>query len=167
MVTRERLLQLFVYCPVTGVFTRRATVGRHDRWKAGTVAGSTDHKGYRVITIDGCSYRAHRLAWLYVHGTFPKDQIDHWNGVKSANDILNLREASNAENHQNERRPRKNNLAGRLGVVPAGVGFRAFIKANGKTKAIGRFMTRDEAHRAYVAAKAALHPFSTLGMGED
>lgn len=48
-------------------------------------------------------YMAHRLAWFLYHGVWPKDQIDHINNVRGDNRIVNLREATNAENQGNRK----------------------------------------------------------------
>lgn len=72
------------------------------RAKAGSVAGHSDRsRGYVDIRIDAKKYKAHRLAWLYVHGRWPEKLIDHINGVKTDNRLINLREASAAENAMN------------------------------------------------------------------
>lgn len=57
--------------------------------------------GYRYISFRGRHYYAHRLAWLIVKGEWPKNHIDHINGVKDDNRIANLRDVSSAENHRN------------------------------------------------------------------
>jgi hypothetical protein len=85
----ERLRERLRYDGGTGVFTRRVGSG-HAR--AGEIAGSVHSTGYVRIGIDGGKYTAHRLAWLYVHGVWPSDQIDHINRNRSDNRIANLRE---------------------------------------------------------------------------
>jgi len=56
------------------------------------MAGSVHSTGYVRIGVDGGKYTAHCLAWLYTHGVWPSDQIDHINGNRSDNRIANLRE---------------------------------------------------------------------------
>lgn len=98
MITQERLKEVLAYEPSTGVFTWR--IGR-PKAAAGAVAGGKNWKGYCVICVDGKRYRAHRLAWLYVHGAMPESQIDHINHDKLDNRIENLRVVTNLENHKN------------------------------------------------------------------
>lgn len=72
------------------------------RAKAGSVAGHTDRtRGYVDIRIDAEKYKAHRLAWLYVHSEWPEKLIDPIYGVKTDNRLVNLRQASAAENAMN------------------------------------------------------------------
>jgi HNH endonuclease len=88
-LTAERLRERLHYDAETGVFTRR--VGSSNA-RAGDVAGSVHSTGYVRISIDGGKYTAHCLAWFYVHGVWPSDQIDHINRNRSDNRIANLRE---------------------------------------------------------------------------
>src|SRR4051812_40825019 len=104
MVTQERLKQVLVYSPESGLFTRR-----------GRVAGTT-YRGRINIFIDYRGYLAHRLAWLYVHGRWPIGDIDHIDGNASNNAISNLREVSRSVNMQNQRRARSDSRTGLLGV---------------------------------------------------
>ena len=60
-------------------------------------------------------YYAHRLAWLYVHGEFPKNGMDHINGLRNDNRIINLRAVSDKENSRNLSL-RKDNVSGHIGV---------------------------------------------------
>jgi len=83
MLTQERLKELMSYCPDSGLFTR--LIGRSGGGKAGDVTGSVNSHGYIVIYIDGRSYKAHRLAFLYMTGGIPSSDTDHTNGVKSDN----------------------------------------------------------------------------------
>lgn len=106
MLTQEKLQELLHYCPDTGIFMRK-----HRKQKAGTL----ETTGYIRIKVGDKLYRAHRLAWLYVHGRFPVDQIDHINQIKDDNRISNLREATNAQNQRNiSNYPR--NTSGVIGV---------------------------------------------------
>jgi hypothetical protein len=160
-VSHERLLALLAYDENTGVFTRRIAIGRHGCYRAGVIPGGPS-KGYWKICIDGFKYFAHRLAWFYVHAEWPTQQIDHIDGNRLNNAIANLRLASNAENSQNERTPRANNKSGYLGVSFDRGKWAAWIKIDGKTKNLGRYLTPEEAHVAYVEAKKKIHPFGTL-----
>jgi len=114
MITQEQLKELFHYCPETGLFTRLITTGA--RGKKGNIAGSINKKGYVAIIINGKYYRAHRLAWLYIHGRLPSDQIDHISGKRNDNRIGNLREVTPSGNQRNQRVP-KNNTSGVIGVT--------------------------------------------------
>lgn len=109
-------------------------------------------------------YGAHRLAWLYVHGEHPENQIDHINGDPSDNRISNLRKATQLENAQNRRRPQKNNEHGSLGITYDSRKklWRARIGVNGKRKYIGKYKSQEEAAQAYIEAKRLLHLFNTL-----
>lgn len=154
-LTAERVRELFLYDPETGVFTRR--VGRRAGTKAGDIAGGIKPNGYRVIWI-GANYMAHRLAWLYVHGTWPEGQIDHINRVRDDNRIANLRSVACAENIQNRDR-QGNNVSGFKGVFRAKGNRRwtAQITANGVQMHLGTYETAEAAHAAYCAAAARLH----------
>jgi len=111
-LTQERLKELLDYDPETGVFTWLESRGSVT---AGAVAGSRRKDGYRKIKINQKFYLEHRLAWLYVHGKFPLDQIDHINGVKDDNRLDNFREVDHRENQRNTKR-HFDNASGVTGV---------------------------------------------------
>tara|TARA_R110000868_G_C10511556_1_gene732162 strand:- start:75 stop:587 length:513 start_codon:yes stop_codon:yes gene_type:complete len=113
MLTQSRLKEVLSYDPETGLFTRVST---KTRYKAGSVSGSPQNKGYVQIMIDSYNYLAHRLAWLYVYGEFPKGQIDHINRIKTDNRIANLRDVDNSINQLNIG-VRKHNSSGVTGVM--------------------------------------------------
>lgn len=100
-ITQARLKTLLDYDPLTGVFVRLVRTNTNGTAEIGQVAGSVNNKGYITIGIDGKYHQAHRLAWFYVHGTFPPNGIDHINGVKSDNRLVNLRPATQSENNCN------------------------------------------------------------------
>ena len=99
-ISQEQLKQLLDYDPETGIFRHRRDRG--NRVKAGTAVGCR-YKGYIRISINRKSYRGHRLAWLYVYGHFPEMDIDHINGIRHDNRIVNLRLATQAQNNFNAR----------------------------------------------------------------
>ena len=105
-LTAERLREVLAYDPDTGVFTWKARTSPFSRVNVGDVAGNLRRDGYIEICVDGRKHQSHRLAWLYVYGEWPADQIDHINGIRTDNRIANLREANNAENHHNLRKAR-------------------------------------------------------------
>lgn len=158
MVTRERVLQLFDYCPESGFFTRKK--GRAGK-PPGSIAGSLDRKGYVCIGIDFKMYKAHRLAWLVVHSTMPSFQIDHINRKRADNRISNLRIASPAENLQNRESASRRSASGLIGVSwhKKTKAWRAKIQCGGTVKSLGYHKSKEEASEAYLKAKAALHPF--------
>src|SRR3954470_6742060 len=96
-----RLRELLRYDPDTGDFIWTAKSSAKARNVLGDRAGHIDSQGYRLIYIDGKRYRAHWLAWMYVHGYLPK-LVDHKNGHRSDNRIANLREATVSLNAQNK-----------------------------------------------------------------
>lgn len=96
----ESLREILSYEPRTGEF--RWAISRPGV-RAGSLAGSVHRlKGYRTIQCLGGSWRAHRLAWLFVYGYDPEEQeIDHINGVRTDNRPENLRIASRSEQTHN------------------------------------------------------------------
>jgi hypothetical protein len=84
----KRLRELLSYSPTDGTFTWKKSLGT--RSLAGTFAGGIDTNGYVRISFDKEIYPAHRLAWFYIHGTWP-GTITHLNGVRTDNRLENLR----------------------------------------------------------------------------
>ncbi len=71
-LTRERLLEVLSYDPLTGIFRWRVCLSRRNH--IGDQAGTIGEDGYRIIQIDGWHYKASRLAWLYHRGRWPDPQ---------------------------------------------------------------------------------------------
>jgi hypothetical protein len=160
VITQSRLKELLHYNEETGVFTRKTTRG--PKAIKGQIAGSENSFGYMTIGIDGKYYKSHRLAWLYVHGEFPSNDIDHINGIRSENMIRNLRVVTVGENMQNQKGPRSNNKTGVLGVCEHSGRYVAQIQVNKKHIHIGMYSTAEEAHEAYLAEKRKIHPACTI-----
>ncbi len=160
-LTADRLRELLSYDAEAGKFTWLARTSKSV--KIGKVAGSPHNHGYWRIRVDGRLYQAHRLAWLYVTGSWPVDQLDHVNGKRDDNRIANLREATNAENGQN-RAKYSNNTSGFTGVYWHRVSgsWNARIKLDGQERSLGYFPTAEAAGAAYLQAKANMHAFQPV-----
>lgn len=156
ILTQDRLRYLFTYDSDIGLFTRNVNI---NNVKSGTIAGSPSNKGYMRIMADGVRYLSHRLAWLYVYGEFPADQIDHVNGNKADNRLSNLRQATNGENLQNYK-----NRKGTLGTYYHKQFKRwgAQIGKDYRRIHLGLFDTQAEAHDAYTRAKQEIHEFNPV-----
>ena len=157
-ISAIRLKELVSYSPDSGVFT---WIAIRQGVKRGSVAGSVTNKGYVAIRVDGNLFMAHRLAWLYVHDRWPRDQIDHINGKRSDNRIANLRECLSAENQQNMKR-RSDNSSGLTNVCwhsQAGK-WRSYITVGGVQRSLGLYTDRADAYRAFERAKRELHSFN-------
>lgn len=166
-LTAERLREVLAYDPESGLFTWLIRPSMAVR--IGDVAGSLSDKGYLIIRINKQNYKGHRLAWLYIKGEWPVDQIDHINHVKSDNRVANLRAVTNAENGQNRDRPHRNSKSGVRGVhyVAARDRWCASIRVSGRLRHVGHYKTAEEAHQAYLNAKAELHPAWVKGEGHQ
>lgn len=165
-LTQERLKELVSYDPETGIFTWRVN-RRGTKSKAGDTAGGANGHGYLALRIDYKLYLCHRLAWLYVKDIFPAKGLDHIDGNGTNNRITNLREATQRENLENQRRARSDNKSsGLLGVTwdRQKKKWLAQIQTNGKHKYLGRYFKAEEAHAEYLRSKEILHSFGTLSL---
>jgi hypothetical protein len=156
-LTQARLKELLHYDPETGVFTRLIGCGGV---RAGTVAGYVGNCGYACIKVDWIEYRAHRLAFLYITGSWPPEEVDHINGLKTDNRWMNLRPATSQENKHNNGRPQRDNKSGYLGVRwhKHAKKFQAQIKLDRRNYHLGYFDDPAEAAAAHLAAKDKMHP---------
>jgi len=151
MITQLELKKELHYNSKTGVFTRLVNINCGT--KIGDIAGHLNARGYIEISVKGKSYRAHRLAWFYVYGVWPKDHLDHINHDFSHNPIDNLREANAQENGRN-RSLNKNNLSGIPGVLwmKRDNKWWSRIVVSGKTLHLGSF---DDFFKACCTRKSA------------
>lgn len=153
MLTPTLLKAALDYDPSTGIF--RWKTDRRAPIRAGDIAGTYNAKGYRQITL-GRTYGAHRLAWLYMTGAWPVEQIDHKNGIRDDNRWCNLREATNAENCA-ARGIKTNNRLGLKGVYRAGSKFAVCLYKGSERFYLGRFDTQEAASTAYAKAANDIH----------
>jgi hypothetical protein len=158
VLTQEELKQKLHYDPETGVFRWLVDAVRNKT--KGTVAGHCGKDGYVRISINKSKHLAHRLAWLYMYGHLPEKGLDHINLSKKDNRIVNLREATQTENLQN-RVQITSNKSGYVGAFfekRTGKWF-SKITTNKQQVCLGTYTTAEEAHQAYVKAKAQYHQF--------
>lgn len=99
-MNQEYLKSIINYDPETGIFTWRVKMG--SLATVGKIAGSLHREGYVCIMILGKEYKAHRLAFLYMTGSFPI-VVDHINSIKDDNRWGNLRECTKLENAHNRK----------------------------------------------------------------
>ena len=138
------VLELMAYDPEVGIFTwkkqRRGVI-------TGKPLGCCNGNGYLRITVLGQVVYAHRLAWFYVYGKWPQNQIDHINGSKNDNRIANLRDVTNAQNAQNKPFARGVSWHKKSNKWQAHF---CFHKTN---RYLGLFDKYEDAATAYIAAK--------------
>ena len=107
-ITQESIRKIIHYDPVTGKMTWIVKV--NSRVQVGGKVGSIDSKGYMRTKINSVEYRLHRLAWLYMTGSFPTGVIDHINRDKTDNRWSNLRDCNHSDNITNAPMQRHNTL---------------------------------------------------------
>jgi hypothetical protein len=151
---QQTLKDLLIYDNETGVFTwKKARIGI----TVGKVAGTIKPTGYIVILINKRLYRAHRLAWLYMTGNWPKHEIDHINGNRMDNRFCNLREATKAENNWN-RKIRSDSKTGFKNVLSYPWGkFYVRIVANKKTYTFGPYSDKEQAVKIAEQKRKEIH----------
>lgn len=153
-ITKEEVLKRLNYDPETGVFTwKLCRNSKH----IGNIAKSLDAHGYVQINLMGTVCKGHRLAWFYMTGEWPKDQIDHINMKRDDNRFSNLRLATNAENSRN-REVQSNNTSGFKGVsFNKNTGkFVAYIEKDKKRKNLGYFADAISAHEARARVEVSM-----------
>lgn len=155
-MTQDYLKKHLHYDPETGIFTR--LIANSPASSVGDIAGWKTKLGYIELKIDGIVYKAHRLAWLYVHGRMPAGDIDHANMIRTDNRIANIREATRSQNEYN-REKSSTNKTGFKGVSfhKAANKFVAQSCLSGKKIYLGVFDRPEDAARAYKDFATAHH----------
>lgn len=140
-ITQKELKKLLHYDPETGIF-RWIVKGKGIKKEiAGCVRKDKKvGKSYLLIRINWKLYRSHRLAWLYMHGELPANDIDHEDGNGLNNKLNNLRSVNRSENMKNMRL-RVNNITGICGVHwnKKYSRWESYIKVNKKKMNLGYF----------------------------
>lgn len=162
ILTQQRVRELLNYNTETGVFTwlpRNNKAFRH----AGLVAGCKDNNDYICIKIDGRMYLAHRVAFLYVEGSWPVKHVDHRDHNPENNKWSNLRKSDVSFNMENKIAACKNKKHSKyLGVHWNGSKFTAKITIKGVRNYLGIFDTEELAYEAYLSKKRESHEGNIL-----
>ena len=169
-LTARDLRRRFDYDPNTGVFRYRYRPECQGKIEIGDVAGYVREKRYLVIKIDNYPYYAHRLAWLYVYGQWPENEVDHIDLNKLNNSISNLRAATRAENRTNTKL-QATSSSGYKGVTrfrckhmtkriecDCPVRWKAQATIDQKVVYLGLYDTKEAAHEAYCNAVREARP---------
>jgi hypothetical protein len=163
-LTADRLRTLLDFDPETGRFTWKPRPETHrgaaifNSRYAGKKAGCPDHYGYIQLTVDGRNHKAHRLAWLWVHGTFPPadKEIDHRDHNRANNAIGNLRLATHRQNTCNTGARKPGHHKG-CHWSPRDRKWSAWIYVDGRKVSLGAFKRLDDAKAARFQAEAKHH----------
>lgn len=135
----------FTYCPVSGEI----------KGVFGKLIQGKNKNGYTVVQLyhqhKTFYIFGHRLGWYLHYGHLPINSIDHIDGNKSNNQIDNLRDVTNQENHWN-----RTTAKGYCWNKSANK-FKAAIQINGKVKHLGYYTTEQEARNAYLKGKETYH----------
>lgn len=136
----------------------KACAAWNSRYAGREAFTASDNDGYRVGTIFGRQYRAHRIVFALHHGRLPIGQIDHIDCDKANNAPTNLREVTNRQNSLN--------CGGKGGASPyRGVSWdsrdRLWVAkctdAHGNRLSLGCFRSEIAAAHAYDAMATRLH----------
>lgn len=141
------LRKSFSYNAETGVLTRL------DGRRPGPVK-ATMHRGYQLVHFKDVLLRLHRLVWALHYNETPPAILDHINRDRTDNRIANLRPASASENRRNSSLPRTNKTGFRgIWWDAKRSKWVAHLNVKGQqTSQVGRFVTAEEAARAWDAA---------------
>ena len=154
ILSQEYLKSLLHYVPKTGVLRWKV---KRSNIEVGNAAGAERGSGgYIQVQIDGRLYRAHRIIWKMMTGSEPPQFLDHINMIKNDNRWCNIRAATKSQNQANTGL-RSDNISGFKGVSrysqgeASGNPWQASIQIDGKSRGLGHFPTKEEAHAAYMA----------------
>lgn len=159
----RRLGRLLRYSPFTGalhwkarpanMFPDAASAARWNGRYAGTPALTAKNaSGYLTGIVLGRHVKAHSVAFAIAHGRWPRE-IDHINGDKEDNRLVNLREVTRQENSKN-RSMRSDNRTGIVGISARHGKWLTRIQADGRSICLGTFDKFEDAVAARKAAEA-------------
>lgn len=146
-VTQQELRRRLKYDRKSGLFTWRNN---------GRAAGCKDSYGYTIIKLGKKTYKAHRLAFLYVTGSMPEADVDRIDMDRGNNRWSNLRSVSRLHNNVNIKSA-KGSSSRFLGVhfMSSRNCWTSRIRLRSGRKFLGYFADEVEAAKAYhFAAKA-------------
>lgn len=154
----EEFRERVTYNSETGEFTWLLPRKNAVQVKIGEKAGGPCGKGYDLIGLGGIRYAAHRVAWAMHYGVQPAGEIDHINGNRRDNRIINLRCATRVQNLANAPSRNKYGHKGiRFDARRQTLQWWAVCQVNRQKIYLGRFETAEEASLAYEVATEKLY----------
>lgn len=166
-LTQERLQEVVHYDPGSGEFRWRphaslprlrgrvgeGAVEEGSEQRAGQIAGCSMRSDYWCIHVDGCSYRAHQLAWLYMTGEWGRPLVEHRDGDPFNNRWRNLRLARSWHNASPRRcRDSDRSVFAGIALDRRSGQWTAAVSQGERVYSLGRFPTHEAAHEAYAMA---------------
>lgn len=161
IVNQSRLHSLYDYNPDAGQLISKL-YNRPVGWK---------HNGYLVVNLchqgKDRKFKVHQLIWMYVHGRWPDQMIDHIDGNRLNNKLSNLREVTAKQNRQNLNKVTSN--SGYMGVHWCKIRkkYISSIGANKKVIYLGAFDDPEKAHLEYCLAAKKYHTHSPWAISES
>lgn len=118
-----------------------------------------NHRGYIKIYLylgnkKKQELKAHQFAWYNIYNECV-NEIDHINGIRNDNRIINLRPVTRQQNQWN----RKTAKGYYICKYKDSIYYEAQIYLNTKRIRLGSYKTEEEARNAYLAAKEIYHKF--------
>lgn len=153
-MTQDELKEWLHYDPKTGWFVWLKKPAKCIL--VGSRAGTVDVNGYRYIVVGGKRRLEHRLAWLYMTGEWPFEEIDHRRAGKefrSDNRWSELRPATKSQNGGNRlKKAGTSSCFKGVSWKQARLKWKSQIWVAGKSITLGYFVSEKAAHAAYAAA---------------
>lgn len=146
--SKQFLRECFIYSSDTGELVWRHRPVHHfnslkaqrrcNTLFAGREAGHPHVEGYVVVKLCGLNILTQHVCWVLGTGEYPKDELDHINGKRKDNRLVNLRDVTRTLNQKNVK-IRKDNVTGTPGVRPYVCRgkyryFRAYAAVSGKQR---------------------------------
>jgi len=155
--------QNYCYNANTGMFfwLKEGGKGVSKHFAGDAISVKPNTEGYTKLFVSSADkdtrwVSASHVAFFLSRGFWPETPIDHINGNRTDNRIMNLRPVSLSQSSAN-----RAGMAGKK--LPKGVyqrsknSFRCAIQHNKKRVWLGSFKTAEEAQRVYVAETLRLH----------
>ncbi len=148
----ETLKEYINYDKDSGILTWKK-IYKHRKRFGSAVNVYPDKAGYLVFVFNNKNYKTHRVAWFLYYGKWP-NQIDHINGNKKDNRVINLRNVTHTVNNFNKKL-RSNNTSKKTGInwCCRYKKWRARINVKGVTYFLGYFNLKKEAVRVRLDAE--------------
>ena len=147
------------YDPETGYLYWTKPSGRRQLDKpVGCVNKTTKYMSFALgLTNQQVYCTAHRAGWFLYYGCWPKELLDHVNGIKTDNRIENLREATQQQNLRNQKSRTGSSKYKGVSWSKQSQKWRVDLRYKEKANCLGFYASEEEAARAYDKSARKLH----------